>query len=56
MTNAELIHKFHTLADNRLGRQRSVAIVRAVRHLTAPAADLQQLLEPVLSPVAAGDA
>ena len=49
MTDAELIHKFHTLVEARLGRQRSVAIVLAVRHLTDPAADLQQLFEPILS-------
>ncbi len=54
MTDAELIHKFHTLAEGPLGRQRSVAIVLAVRQLTDPAADLQQLFEPILNSAAEG--
>ncbi len=50
MTDAELIDKFHTLADPVLGERRSAAIVPAVRQLTDADADLDQLLECILTP------
>lgn len=52
LTDAELTHKFHTLVEGPLGRQRSDAILLAVRQLTDPAADLQQLYEHIVGPPA----
>ncbi|MGI8876428.1 MAG: hypothetical protein ACR2KP_19305, partial [Egibacteraceae bacterium] len=48
--DAELTHKFHTLVEGPLGRQRSDAILLAVRQLTDPAVDLQQLYEHIVRP------
>ncbi len=56
MTDAELIDKFHTLADPVLGERRSAAIIPAVRQLTDADADLDQLLECILTPPLARNA
>ncbi|MBA2699718.1 MAG: MmgE/PrpD family protein [Nocardioidaceae bacterium] len=50
LTDAALDDKFHSLVDGRLGRQRSAAIATAVRRLTDPAADLEQLFELIFRP------
>jgi len=52
LTDAALEDKFHTLVDGPLGSQRRAAITTAVQRLTDPAADLQQLFEPILNPLA----
>lgn len=56
LTDDELTGKFHTLTDGGLGTHRSAAIALAVRQLSDPTADVQQLYGHILSPSAALDA